>query len=93
MSLSFNGEVFSDIADSNFSHRLTTLAKLKEGIVAISGHQSENKVELFSNGNWLLQPDFPEKEAFWYFSTVTIDNIVFIFGKDYVPSKYSSMIK
>ena len=38
-------------------------------------------MELFSNGNWNDQPPFPEKNNFWYYSTTTYENILYVFGE------------
>ena len=59
---------------------MTTFGKLREGIIVVSGDRSGPEVELFDNEQWIRQPDFPLNE-FCCYSTATIDNKLYIFGK------------
>ena len=81
----FNGAEFLSAASSNYPHLYTSLGKIDEGLVAISGgtggSSSNIEVEIFSNGNWYLQPAFPETKYFRYYSTTTFENILYVFGK------------
>ena len=49
--LRFDGNEFISAASSNYPHYLTSLGKLNEGLVAISGETISNEVEIFSNGD------------------------------------------
>ena len=79
-SFRFDSGNFSTAASSNFGHRSTTFGKLREGIIVVSGQYSGPEVELFDNEQWIRQPDFPLNRISAY-STATIDNKLFIFGK------------
>ena len=84
INLSFDGTSFVTAASSNHPHRRTSLGKMNEGLIAISGwsyQDSSVEVELFANGNWYDQPPFPEEKAFYYYSTVTYQNILYVFGE------------
>jgi len=49
--------------------------------VAVSGYtKSEVVVELFPAHAWSRQPDFPESKNFWYYSTATVADTLYIFG-------------
>ena len=77
----FDGTEFISTASSNYPHYATSLGKIDEGLVAISGASGvTNEVEIFSNGNWYNQPAFPEEKYFYYYSTATYENILYIFG-------------
>ena len=59
----FDGTNFVTAASSNHPHKYTSLGKMNEGLIAISGESHEGssvEVELFSNGNWNAQPPFLE---------------------------------
>ena len=77
----FDGSEFISAASSTYPHHVTTLGKIDEGLVAISGASGvTNEVEIFSNGNWYDQPAFPEEKSFYYYSTATYENTLYIFG-------------
>ena len=75
----FDSGTFSTAASSNYEHRWTTFGKLREGIIVVSGYHGR-VVELFDNEQWIRQPDFT-LERFSRYSTATIDNKLYIFGK------------
>ena len=79
----FDGTEFISAASSNYPHFVTTLGKIDEGLVAISGSGGvvTNEVEIFSNGNWYNQPAFPVEKYFCYYSTATFENTLYVFGK------------
>ena len=80
----FDGTEFKSAASSNYPHHVTTLGKIDEGLVAISGGSgSTNEVEIFSNGNWYDQPAFPEEKCFRHYSTATYQNMLYVFGEFY----------
>ena len=77
---SFDSVNISTAASSNFGHQLTTFGKLREGIIVVSGMSLGAEVELFDNEQWIRQPDFIKNYIYSY-STATIDNKLYIFGK------------
>jgi len=79
---SFDGSSFLTAASAKYEHYHTSLGKLSEGLIAISGYSSASgvTVELFANGKWYQQPDFPEERSFAYYSTITYENRLYIFG-------------
>ena len=38
-------------------------------------------VELYTNGHWVKQPDFPVKDIFFQYSTATHKNVLYLFGE------------
>jgi len=84
--LKFDGTNFVTAASSNHPHEWTSLGKMNEGLIAISGYtyqDSSVEVELFANGNWYDQPPFPEEKYFYYYSTATYQNLLYVFGEFY----------
>ena len=77
--LRFDSGNFSTAVSSNFGHQATTFGKLREGILVIGGTYGP-EVELFDNKVWIRQPDFTFTD-FSRYSTATIDNKLYIFGK------------
>jgi len=80
---SFDGTNFVTTASSNHPHEWTSLGKMKEGLIAISGYTYRDpsvEVELFANGNWYDQPPFPEEKYFYEYSTATYQNLLYVFG-------------
>ena len=79
----FDGTSFLTAASAKFEHYRTSLRKLNEGLIAISGRNSASgvTVELFADEKWYQQPDFPEEKNFAYYSTATYENHLYIFGK------------
>ena len=80
----FDGSSFLTAASAKYEHYHTSLGKLSEGLIAISGYSSASgvTVELFANGKWYQQPDFPEERSFAYYSTITYENRLYIFGNE-----------
>ena len=79
----FDGNNFVTAAPSNHPHRETSLGKMNEGLISISGvsyQDSAVEVELFANGNWYDQPLFPEETYFYGYSTATFENFLYVFG-------------
>ena len=60
---------------------MTTLGKISEGLVAISGYGGRS-VELYSGEKWTDQPLFPDDSstAFYWYSTATHENVLYVFG-------------
>ena len=83
LNLRFDGSNFATAASSKHPHRHTSLGKMNEGLVAISGYLSGVEVELFANGNWYDQPPFPEEKHFDLYSTTTYQNLLYVFGELY----------
>ena len=81
INLRFDGTNFVTAVSSNHPHRCTSLGKMNEGLIAISGYQSGVEVELFANGNWYDQPPFPEETWFDRYSTATFETFLYVFGK------------
>ena len=84
INLRFDGTNFVTAASSNHPHRYSSLGKMNEGLIAISGYpyqDSSVEVELFANGNWYNQPPFQEEEYFRNYSTATYQNILYVFGE------------
>ena len=81
--LRFDGTSYLTAASAKYEHKRTSLGKLSEGLIAISGYNSASgvTVELFANGNWYQQPDFPEESNFAEYSTITYENHLYIFGQ------------
>ena len=81
----FDGTNFVTAASSNHPHRRTSLGKMNEGLIAISGLTEDSgvEVELFANGNWYAQPPFPEEKYFCEYSTATYQNMLYVFGEFY----------
>ena len=79
-SFRFDSDNFSTAVSSNFGHDHTTFGKLREGLIVVSGSRSGAEVELFDNEQWIRQPDFT-LNWFHSYSTATIDNKLYIFGK------------
>ena len=78
---SFN---FSEAISSTYANRGTSLGRIEEGLVVVSGYSSssELEVELFANSYWFEQPSFPDCVSnFWRYSVATVDNTVFTIGK------------
>ena len=76
----FDSGNFATAASSNFGHRSTTSGKLRGGLIVVSGRSSGPEVELFDKEQWIRQPDFALND-FSTYSTATIDNKLYIFGK------------
>jgi len=86
LNLRFDGTNFVTTASSNHPHEWTSLGKMKEGLIAISGYTYRDpsvEVELFANGNWYDQPPFPEEKYFYEYSTATYQNLLYVFGEFY----------
>ena len=83
INLRFNGTNFVTAVSSNHPHSMTSLGKMNEGLIAISGASSGVEVELFANGNWYDQPPFPEEKDIRVYSTATYQNILYVFGEFY----------
>ena len=86
LNLRFDGSNFVTSASSNHPHLYTSLGKMNEGLIAISGYPYQDtsvEVELFANGNWYDQPPFPEEKDIRYYSTATYQNILYVFGENY----------
>ena len=83
LNLRFDGTNFVTAASTNHPHRETSLGKMNEGLIAISGDSSDVEVESFANGNWNNQPPFPW-EKMSYYSTVTYQNLLYVFGESYL---------
>ena len=82
--LSFNGTTFSEAISSTYANRGTSLGRIEEGLVVVSGYSSssELEVELFANSYWFEQPSFPDCVSnFWRYSVATVDNTVFTISK------------
>ena len=79
-SFRFDSGNFFTAVSSNFGHKQTTFGKVKGGIIVVSGYSSGAEVELFDNEQWIRQPDFTLERLHSY-STATIDNKLYIFGK------------
>ena len=91
LNLRFDGTSFVTAASTNHPHRETSLGKMNEGLIAISGYpyqDSSVEVELFANGNWYDQPPFPEEKYFSRYSTATFQNLLYVFGDYSHPQKY-----
>ena len=76
----FDSGKFATAASSNFEHDHTTFGKLKEGLIVVSGQFSGPEVELFVKEEWIRLPDFT-LSRFRAYSTATIDNKLYVFGK------------
>ena len=86
LNLRFDGSNFVTAASSKYPHKFTSLGKMNEGLIAISGssyQDSSVEVELFANGNWYDQPPFPEEKALDFYSTATYQNLLYVFGENY----------
>ena len=86
----FDGTSFVTAASSHHPHSRTSLGKMNEGLIAISGDQYQGsgvEVELFANGNWYDQPPFPEEKAFSVYSTASYQNILYVFGEYIIPQE------
>lgn len=59
---------------------MTTLGKISEGLVAISGYGG-GSVELYSREKWTDQPPFPDEDSFCWYSTATYENVLYVFGQ------------
>ena len=68
---------------SNYGHYGTSLGSIKNVPIAVGGESPKNKkVEKLQNGRWTNMGDFPFVNAFiYYYSLVTFDHSIFIFGK------------
>ena len=78
----FDGTTTAIAASSNHSHAYTSLGKLSSGLVAASGYtNSVAEVELFSAHAWSRQPDFPASSRFYHYSTATVADALYLFGK------------
>ena len=78
---SFDGSEFKLAASSNHKHRMTSLGKIEEGLVAIGDFYGGNEVELYTNGDWAQQPPVPEEGWLYGYSTVTYENVLYVFGE------------
>ena len=69
-------------ASSTYPHSHTSLGKIDEGLVAISGTDGSGlAVELFDKGDWVEQPSFPQNGVnFWWYSVATVDNNLYVMG-------------
>ena len=77
----FDGSIFSTAASSTYPHQYTSLGRIAEGLVAISGYHSGLEVELFANGYWFEQPEFPESvDYFKRYSVATVHNTLYVIG-------------
>ena len=47
----------------------------------MSGYKSSGESELFSSSFWYSQTLFPKRDEWWGYSTATVENEVYIFGK------------
>ena len=71
-----------DKQDANYPHWLTSLGKYEDGPFTVGSYSPSNvKVEQHKS-RWTTLGDFPyAKDYFGYYSTVTIDGEIYIFGE------------
>ena len=80
---SFDGNVLAVEAKSNFEHYHSSLGKLDGSPFALGSWKTPNKeVELLKSNSWSSIGQFPFEDgpAIYLYSTVTVDNDVYIFG-------------
>ena len=80
--VSFDGTSIVDEQDANYPHTETSLSKYEDSPFAVASFEPENvKVELHKS-SWTTLGDFPFVSTYFgFYSTVTIDGEVYIFGE------------
>ena len=77
---SFDGETILDEPTANYDHYQTSLGVFDGSPFAVGGVYVNKEVEHFKNG-WTSIGQFPfVSSRIYYYSTVTLENIVYIFG-------------
>merc|ERR1711915_58098 len=92
----FDGRVTAAAASSNSSHLYSSLGKLGNALVAVASccgfDQSGNlAVELWEGGGWTRLADFPHADGddIWGYSTVTVEETMFLIGGENHLNKVS----
>ena len=80
--LSYDGSSIVDEQDANYEHTYTSLGKYEESPFVVGSFYPDNvKVEHYKT-SWSTLGDFPYASTYIeYYSTVTIDGEVYIFGE------------
>ena len=70
------------VGPSSERHYLTSLGKLQNSLIAISGYYYQSSsVEIFENGFWQKSQDFPHTAgALYHYSMVTKDDLLYVVG-------------
>jgi len=76
----FDGRNVVSAQSANFEHRYSSLGRYRNTPMAIGGYYT-NTVESLSNGKWNFEHNFPFGIILAFFSTVTLNNNLYIFGE------------